>query len=65
MAAVGLIAAACGSDEKGSATAEPDAADSSTATTTPETSTVAAKIDFSSPSGIDGADEEFNYSAMR
>ncbi len=37
---------------------------SSEATPTPQTTPEAARIDVSSPSGITGADPEFNYSAM-
>lgn len=67
LAAPVLLAACSGSDDKSPAgspaiATKPPA--EATAGATPTAPPVAAAIDVSSPSGIDGADPEFNYSAM-
>lgn len=72
LAAVTLIAAACGDDDNptptsapaGSPTATTGATAAPTATPLPADTTPAPSIDFSAPSTIDGADPEFNYTAM-
>lgn len=69
-AGVLAIAAACSSGSSSNptstaTTSEPTAqSPQAGGTVTPPTASAAPQIDFSSPSGIDGADPEFNYSAM-
>ncbi|WP_322795353.1 cupredoxin domain-containing protein [Tepidiforma sp.] len=68
--AILTIAAACsggGGSSRAPApivTATQGAPQAAEQTATPSAGSTATQIDFSSPSGIDGADPEFNYSAM-
>lgn len=66
-AAVLAIAAACSGGNSSNPTplaTRPAQSPVAERTAPPSTAGAPAQIDFSSPSGIDGADAEFNYSAM-